>query len=150
MDERIGEYCKKRGLVYVRFMDDWVILCKTRHQLRAVVRLMNQCLDEVKQTKHPFKTYIGRIKENGFDFLGYRIGNSKTNRLGIAWKTWMNHRDKLTQLYEQNTCSNRIAKYIKHWLIWVKSGVEIEIEETVCLLGVKVKTDLLYFAFFLE
>ena len=51
-------------------MDDWLILCKTRHQLRVVVRLMNQCLLALKQTKHPFKTYIGKIKANGFDFIG--------------------------------------------------------------------------------
>jgi RNA-directed DNA polymerase len=29
---------------------------------------MNQILEEVKQTKHPYKTFIGRIKETGFDF----------------------------------------------------------------------------------
>lgn len=53
------------------------------------------------QTKHPFKTYIRRLRTTGFDFLGYRIGNRLINGLTIAWMTWANHRDKLNQLYEQ-------------------------------------------------
>ncbi|OLQ75712.1 hypothetical protein BIT28_23385 [Photobacterium proteolyticum] len=71
-------------------MDDWVILCKTRHQLRDVVRLMNQSLNEVKQTKHPYKTWIGLLKASGFDFLGYRITPSKGQQVTLAWKTIAN------------------------------------------------------------
>lgn len=127
MDQVIGEYCSERGLKYYRYMDDWLILCKTRHQLRQVVRLMNQELDRVEQTKHPFKTYIGKIKESGFDFLGYRIKPNLENKLDLAWKTWANHFDKLKQLYEQGASKERIAKYVKHWLVWVRSGVEIDL-----------------------
>jgi RNA-directed DNA polymerase len=47
-----------------------------RNQLRTAVRKMNRVLDTLKMTKHPFKTYIGRLRTTGFDFLGYRIGKS--------------------------------------------------------------------------
>ncbi len=67
LDEALAGYAKPRGLCYARFMDDWVILCKTRGQLRTAVRLMNRVLERLKVTKHPFKTYIGRMKESGFD-----------------------------------------------------------------------------------
>ena len=121
MDDRIGRYCQHHELKYYRYMDDWLILCKTKNQLRTVVRMMNQILEEVKQTRHPFKTYIGRIKAEGFDFLEYRIGIKINNSLGIAWKTWTNHRTKLKQLYEQNSSKECIAGYVKRG--WFRLGV---------------------------
>src|SRR5271165_6359523 len=57
---------------YVRYMDDWVILAKTRWALRRVVQQVNTILDNLKLEKHPDKTFIGRI-DRGFDFLGYRF-----------------------------------------------------------------------------
>lgn len=62
MDDHIGEYCDRHGLRYFqrpqrayKEQDDWLILCKTRNQLRTVVRIMNRVLEQVKQTKYPFK-----------------------------------------------------------------------------------------------
>ena len=106
-------------------MDDWVILCRTRNQLRTAVRIMNRVLNAVKMTKHPFKTYIGRLRTTGFDFLGYRIGNRLINGLTIAWMTWANHRDKLNQLYEQGVSAKDIGRYVERWRRWVRSGVEV-------------------------
>ncbi|MBB1487173.1 reverse transcriptase domain-containing protein [Oceanospirillum sediminis] len=131
MDRQLGEFCARRGLKYFRFMDDWVILCKTRRQLRQVVRIMNQCLDAVKQCKHPYKTYIGRIREEGFDFLGYRITPGTERNVSLAWKTWANHVSKLLRLYEQGASWDRIAEYVKHWLVWVRSGVSIDLGKVI-------------------
>ncbi|NQZ63566.1 reverse transcriptase/maturase family protein [Crocosphaera sp.] len=131
MDDFIGEYCRERGLRYYRYMDDWLILCRTRNQLRTVVRLMNRILEDVKQTKHPYKTYIGRIRDEGFDFLGYRIGDKKVNGLGIAWNTWDIHFGKVRQLYERGASKECVAGYVKRWLVWVRSGVEICVEDVV-------------------
>ena len=127
MDKVLSAYCKQRGLRYFRYMDDWLILCNTRNQLRTVVKLMNQILEQVKQTKHPLKTYIGRIREQGLDFLGYSIGNKAMKGLGIAWQTWMNHLNKLQQLYEQHATMDCLAEYVKRWLIWLRSGVDIDL-----------------------
>ena len=127
MDKALGEYCQKRQLKYFRFMDDWVVLCKTRYQLRDVVRLMNHSLTKVKQHKHPYKTYIGRIKSGGFDFLGYRIVPDKKEKVTLAWKTIANHIGKLKQLYEQGATKTRIAEYVKRWLQWVRSGIAIDL-----------------------
>ncbi|MBQ4845130.1 reverse transcriptase/maturase family protein [Pseudoalteromonas sp. MMG005] len=103
LDTALSNYCQHRGLRYYRYMDDWIILCKTRHQLRAVVKLMNTSLQAVKQTKHPYKTYIGRCKDAAFDFVGYRITPTPENNLTLAWKTWVNHFNKLKQPYERGT-----------------------------------------------
>jgi RNA-directed DNA polymerase len=57
---------------YIRYMDDIVILSKTRWKLRKAIKVVNQTFDELRLEKHPEKTVIGRI-EKGFDFLGYHI-----------------------------------------------------------------------------
>jgi len=125
LDNELSQYCDSRNLFYARFMDDWVILCQTRHQLRSVVRIMNRVLDVLKVTKHPFKTYIGRIKDAGFDFLGYQISNHLKQGLTIAWTTWANHQGKLSQLYEQGVSEMDIGQYVQRWMRWVRSGVEV-------------------------
>lgn len=129
LDRTLGAYCQQRQLKYLRFMDDWIVLCNTRNQLRTVVRLMNGELDKVRMTKHPFKTYIGRIKEQGFDFLGYRIANKSLNGLVVAWSTWVKHHAKLKQLYEQNVPTQAIAEYVRRWHIWAKSGVNLNLSQ---------------------
>lgn len=148
MDQQLGDYCQQRGLRYFRFMDDWLVLCKTRHQLRHVVKLMNGVLDDVKMTKHPFKTYIGRIKNEGFDFVGYRLGDKQIAGSGIAWKTWVNHRAKVQQLYEQGASNESIAGYVKRWLVWVRSGVEIDLKKALSGLIRPDDTQGLYCQFF--
>ena len=102
-----------------------------KNQLRTVVRLMNRILADVEQTKHPYKTFIGRITDRGFDLLGYRIGDRLRKRLSVAWKTWVNHRAKLMQLYEQGASKECVAGYVRRLLIWVRSGVEIDLREVV-------------------
>ncbi|MBL4806440.1 MAG: group II intron reverse transcriptase domain-containing protein [Rhodobacteraceae bacterium] len=131
LDRTLGDYCQQRQLKYMRFMDDWIVLCHTRNQLRTVVRLMNGELDKVRMTKHPFKTYIGRIKDQGFDFLGYRIADKKVNGLAVAWSTWVKYHTKLKQLYEQNVPKQAIAEYVRRWIIWAKSGVTLDLNQPI-------------------
>jgi RNA-directed DNA polymerase len=63
------------GLFYVRFMDDILVLAPTRWKLRRAVKEVNGQLASVDLTKHPDKTFIGRI-EKGFDFLGYHFSRA--------------------------------------------------------------------------
>ncbi len=148
LDQTMSDYCETRGLIYKRFMDDWIILCHTRNQLRTVVRLMNEVLEQVKMTKHPYKTYIGRIKDEGFDFLGYRLASKAVNGLTLAWKTWANHRAKLAQLYEQGASQDCIAGYVKRWLCWVRSGVKIDLKQMISGFKSRVKDLGVYSRFF--
>ena len=129
LDQRLETYCKERGLFYARFMDDWIVLCRSRNELRTAVRIMNEVLSALKMTKHPFKTYIGRIKANGFDFLGYRFLQHPFHQIRLAWKTWANHQLKRTQLYEQGASSGRIEAYEKRWWQWAKGGLGLQEHE---------------------
>jgi RNA-directed DNA polymerase len=44
---------------YVRYMDDILVLTKTRSQLRRAVRTLYQTFGELKVSQHPDKTFIG-------------------------------------------------------------------------------------------
>ncbi len=82
---------------YVRYMDDLLVLAKTRWRLRKAVKAINQGFSALGVVKHPDKTFIGRIRK-GFDFLGYRFGEGA---LGLAGKTVENFKEKCSRLYEQ-------------------------------------------------
>ena len=56
--------------MYIRCMDDWLVLAKTRWQLRRIVKAMHQVMKKLKFKLVMDKIYIGRIHK-GFDFLGY-------------------------------------------------------------------------------
>jgi RNA-directed DNA polymerase len=109
---------------YRRFMDDIIILAKTRWHLRKAVRTVNQHFHQLKVEQAPDKTFIGRI-EKEFDFLGYRFGLPE---LGLAEKTITNAVNKVRQLYEQKLAAPKRAAmlddYITRWLRWVNAGLD--------------------------
>jgi len=108
---------------YRRYMDDIIVLAKTRWHLRKAVRTVNQHFNQLKVGQAPDKTFIGKI-ERKFDFLGYRFG---LPALGLAEKTITNAVNKVRQLYEQKqTAPKRAAMlddYITRWLRWVNAGL---------------------------
>lgn len=46
---------------YVRYMDDWVVLTRSRYVLRTLIRKMNRVLEALRVIKHPAKTFIGKL-----------------------------------------------------------------------------------------
>ena len=115
----------QRGLFYIRFMDDILVLAPTRWKLRAAVKVVNQVLAALKLDKHPDKTFIGRI-EQGFDWLGYHISPAG---LGLATKTIHNFATRLTRLYEQEAGrpngAARLGQYVRRWMGWATGGLPL-------------------------
>jgi len=113
----------KLDVKYIRYMDDILILAKTRWKLKKAIKVLNQTFDELKLEKHPEKTTIGRV-EKGFDFLGYHIS---PEGLSLAKKTVENFISRATRLYEQQPGeffdSPRLGLYVKRWLEWARTGV---------------------------
>ncbi|NEO81355.1 hypothetical protein [Moorena sp. SIO4G3] len=105
--------------LYIRYMDDWIILAPTRWKLRKAIKATNQVMTELKVIKHPEKTFIGRLA-SGFDFLGYWFS---TAGLGIARKTVERMVENMTRLYEQGAPDERIEAYFLRWWRWVKGGI---------------------------
>jgi RNA-directed DNA polymerase len=119
---------------YRRYVDDVIVLAKTRWHLRKAVRTVNQHFNQLKVAQAPDKTFIGRI-EKEFDFLGYRFGLPE---LGLAEKTITNAVNKVRRLYEQKQSAPKTAvaldDYIIRWLRWVNAGiVEKPIKISFCI-----------------
>ena len=79
LDDAMHRLAAKNRLYYVRYMDDMLILAKTRRHLRTAIReligvTLSLCLE-----LHQKKRFIGRI-DNGFDFLWHRIHPSRKLR----------------------------------------------------------------------
>ena len=117
----------KEGLFYLRYMDDIVILTKTRWHNRKAVRLLNTCFNRLKVKQHPDKTFIRKI-EIGFDFLGYHFSREP---LKLAHNTVKKHVERLYRLYEQQkmkkATSEEVAfvlgNYVKRWQCWCTAGL---------------------------
>jgi RNA-directed DNA polymerase len=73
LDRRMDRLCKRKGLVgYVRYMDDIVLLARTRWELRRAIAALHEEIAALGLRLHRVKRFIGRTTQ-GFDFLGYRI-----------------------------------------------------------------------------
>jgi RNA-directed DNA polymerase len=117
----------RQDVFYVRYVDDWVVLAKSRWKLRSAVRAANSVLGQLQVEKHPLKTFIGRAS-HGFDFLGYRFPPGATGGLEVARQTLCNHVVKIARLYEQGAGFERIGQYILDWCRWVRAGVGLVID----------------------
>jgi RNA-directed DNA polymerase len=112
---------------YRRYMDDVIVLAKTRWHLRKAVRTVNQHFHQLKLEQAPDKTFIGKISK-GFDFLGYHFDGKQ---LTVAAKAVEKHALHYRQLYEQlrmkKTTSIEMAsvlgQYVERWQRWVKAGI---------------------------
>ena len=110
----LDDELSKHGF-YQRFMDDWLIMVNTKHQLRKVIKLTHKILNAVQLKMHPDKTYLGCIKK-GFDFLGVHF--SAVPR--IAKATVEKHRVKLALRYARGASDACIGDYKARWTSWCK------------------------------
>lgn len=65
-------FLEEQGLLFVRYADDFVILCKTKPEAERALDLVRTFLKEMELEDSPEKTKIRHFSE-GFDFLGFTI-----------------------------------------------------------------------------
>ena len=122
-------FARQGQVVYARYMDDIIILAKTRWQLRRNVRQLNQCLEDHGLNQHPDKTYIGRTNKR-FDWMGVWLDNHGFK--GMAPRALANHRDKVDKvrrLYERALSWREptgftpalVSAYRSRWAMWAGS-----------------------------
>jgi RNA-directed DNA polymerase len=66
---------RKRGVVMVRYADDFVVLCRSAEQAQAELEVIRGWVEQAKLTLHPEKTRVANLGKEGdyVDFLGYRF-----------------------------------------------------------------------------
>ncbi|EKN5104369.1 reverse transcriptase domain-containing protein [Yersinia enterocolitica] len=121
-------FSQQQGIYYARYMDDIIILAKTRWQLRKHTKRLMQWFSEYGFEAHSDKTQIGRA-EKGFDWMGAWLTHEGV--VDIAPRAKANQREKVRRLYEQlarlplwkrkSAAQNvhaRVSTYRKRWTIW--------------------------------
>lgn len=98
LDHAMG---KIKDVFYARYMDDWIILTKSKTQLRKVIKKTHKIMKDLKLSLHPTKTYIGKIL-SGFNFLGYYMDGRK---LLPSTETIRRMTERASALYEQEVQS---------------------------------------------
>lgn len=126
VDAHFAREQETRGIVYARYMDDFIILAKSRWQLRRQVKALNGYLQAYGFIQHPDKTFIGRL-EKGFDWMGAWLGTEGVE--GIAPRALANHREKVRRLYERlrmwprARAHARVSQYRSRWKIWAMGAI---------------------------
>ncbi|VEI77001.1 Retron-type reverse transcriptase [Serratia fonticola] len=117
-------FAAQENVFYLRYMDDFVLLTRTRWQLRRCVKRMHEFFNLSGFETHPDKTQLGRI-EHGFDWLGLWFTPTGTS---IAPRALENYRAQRMRLYEQArrrglsqaATDERVHAYETRWNIWAK------------------------------
>lgn len=68
--DHLDWFLEKQGISFVRYADDFVILCKTRPEAERALELTRTFLERIGLEISPEKTKICHFSE-GFDFLGF-------------------------------------------------------------------------------
>lgn len=70
--DHLDWFLEGNGLNFVRYADDFVILCKTETEAKKALELVQNFLEGMKLEMSPEKTKISHFSK-GFDFLGFSI-----------------------------------------------------------------------------
>lgn len=104
---------------YVRYMDDFLLLARTRWQLRRGIAQLAKYLELSGFERHPEKTQTGRL-ENGFDWLGFWFG---PDGVTPSPRALQNHHDRCLRLFElarmrgasEEEAGLRVQRYRELW-----------------------------------
>jgi len=104
----------------VRYADDFVIICRTKHDAENAMQKVMQIMELLKLTLHPTKTRVVDMGQEGFDFLGFHFHKKKSRKSGkllpYIWassKSMMNIRRKIHSITERKRLSNTPDEVIK-------------------------------------
>ena len=102
----------------VRYADDFVIICRTKHDAETAMQKVAQVMELLKLTLHPTKTRVVDMGQDGFDFLGFHFHKKKSKKSGkllpYNWpapKAMKAVRSKIHVITERKRLSNSLLEY---------------------------------------
>lgn len=115
-----------KGISYVRYMDDFLILSDKRWAIRRARETLYDYFDLNGFSAHPDKTQVGKT-EKGFDWLG--VWFTTRGAEGISPRALENHRCRRVRLEEQlrrrgqseTVIAERVQRYEQRWKIWAST-----------------------------
>lgn len=93
----LDELLSNSDVKYVRFADDFVVMCRTRQDAINALEMIRSWVSSNGLILHPEKTHVGNcvVKGQGFEFLGYRF---EAGRRWVRPKSKLALRDKIRLL----------------------------------------------------
>ena len=135
-----GSWLNKTARTYVRYADDFVVLCKTQEDAITVKKLLTKELNKIGLELSKEKTRISHL-DKGFDFLGWNFrrytttsrGNKKCVLIKPSKKNIQDFKDRLKEVFKEIRGHNQLAvifklqPIIRGWGNYHKSVVSKEI-----------------------
>jgi RNA-directed DNA polymerase len=121
--DRVMDRLKARGQLvqYVRYMDDVILLAKSRWKLRRAIAALHAVLRPLHLRLHrEQKRFIGRTS-TGFDFLGYTLQSGR--KLRPSKESLRRLRTRARRLYEREGDVTRLRQYVLRWWRWLHGGL---------------------------
>ncbi|MEO5344083.1 MAG: reverse transcriptase domain-containing protein [Gammaproteobacteria bacterium SHHR-1] len=123
-----ADFARQKGVRYLRYMDDIIILCKSHSQLRRQVARLNRWLTAFGFAKHADKTFIGQVSR-GFDWLGYHFGRQGIE--GASLPCLQHLSEKIRRYYvqareaktAQRLIASQVAEMKRRWCRWLGTGL---------------------------
>jgi RNA-directed DNA polymerase len=121
-DKRMELWVKRGDVFYARFMDDIILIARTRSVFRRAKQALLDELEKVELILRPEKTMLGRAFK-GFDLLGYQfMYTNSVFKLSPSQKTIQNALDNGKQCYARKG-PIALATYQERWNIWLHAGI---------------------------
>jgi RNA-directed DNA polymerase len=114
---------------YFRYMDDIIILAKTKRQFKRAKKILYRVLDKLELKLSPSKTKMGRL-DNSFHFLGVlfevtRIPQTKTMvSVRIHPRTCLRALDRLKAMQKDAVHPAIMQRYLIRWASWWSHTIE--------------------------
>jgi RNA-directed DNA polymerase len=121
LDTAMNKLYKKASIFYLRYVDDIVILAKTRWKFKEAVKLMHETLDSLLLEVHKDKKrFVGKTK-NGFDFLGFFFKSNRKVR--PSRNSLERFAQRARQLMEQGDLNNLLS-YVERFYNYIHAGLQ--------------------------
>ena len=121
LDNAMAAMMRKESIFYIRYMDDLVVLAKTRHSFRRTIKRIHEIMHSLQLQLHKKKRFIGKVSA-GFDFLGYIVRPGR--RLRPSAESLRRLTTRFHRLYEQGASSQRLWCYVERWCGWLWGGLD--------------------------
>jgi len=120
----VDEALSAAGYELVRYADDLVILCRSKEEAEAALRLLADQLAARGLTLHPEKTRIVDAREpGGFDFLGYHFERGKRwprKKAIIRWRDRIRQVTRRTNGASMSRTITRVNVITRGWYEYFK------------------------------
>lgn len=120
----LDEQMQAQGYTWVRYADDFVILCRTKQEAQAALMWLQAVLAEMGLALSEAKTRLVHLEE-GFDFLGWHYRGSQRwpreksvrgLKIRIREKTRKNRPDSMERICQQ------LAPLLRGWYNYYRDG----------------------------